>query len=142
MGAKIRKSKRAKYRSTLERKNALSLHRKKIQFSYEKEQITFVIPSIKKTYVPDFVVYTKSGKKIFIETKGIWDAEDRRKHLYIKQQRPDLDIRFVFSNPNIKLSKLSKTTYKDICEGRGRPPYKGVTWKYATKKIPQEWLEE
>lgn len=142
MGAKIRKSKRAKYRSGLERKAALTLHKKKIPFSYEKEKIVYVIPSVERVYVPDFMITTKSGKKIFIETKGIWDAEDRRKHLLIKRQRPDLDIRFVFSNPNMRLSKKSKTTYKDICEGRGRIPYKGVTWKYAEKKIPTEWLEE
>jgi len=142
MGSKIRKSKNAKYRSGLERRVALSLHAKRIQFSYEKEKVVYIVPSVERVYVPDFCITTKSGKKIYIETKGIWDAEDRRKHLLIKRQRPDLDIRFVFTNPNMKLSKKSKTTYADICEGRGRVPYKGVTWLYSQKKIPPEWLSE
>ena len=142
MSGKIRKSKRAKYRSGLERKAAVSLHRKKIPFSYEKEKIVYVVPSVERVYVPDFCIVTTSGKKIYIETKGIWDADDRRKHLLIKRQRPDLDIRFVFSNPNMRLSKKSKTTYADICEGRGRIPYRGVIWKYSAKTIPPDWLNE
>jgi len=142
MGLKIKKSKRAKYRSGLERKIAQSLHKKKVKFSYEKDQIVYVVPSVERTYIPDFSIITKSGKRIFIEAKGIWDALDRHKHLLLKRQRPDLDIRFVFSNPNMKLSKKSKTTYADICEGRGRFPYKDVIWKYSHKTIPNEWLEE
>jgi len=142
MGAKIRKSKNAKYRSGLERDTARTLHKRKIKFQYEKEKIIYVIPSIERVYIADFVVETKSGKKIIIETKGIWDADDRRKHLLIKRQRPDLDIRFVFSNPNMRLSKRSKTTYADICEGKGRGPYKGMVWKYSAKKIPLDWLNE
>jgi hypothetical protein len=65
-----------------------------------------------RTYTPDFYVTSKSGKEIIIETKGRFVATDRAKHLSIRKQFADTyDIRFLFSNPNVKLSKASKTTY-------------------------------
>lgn len=140
-GKKIVKSKRAKYRSGLERKLAVSLKRSKVEFEYESEQIKFVSVSY-RTYNPDFIVTTKSGKKIYIEAKGIWDVGDRKKHLLIRQQHPDKDIRFVFSNSKTKIKKGSQTSYADICSGLGRGEYKDNVWIFADKKIPKEWLEE
>ncbi|MBZ5882545.1 endonuclease I, partial [Escherichia coli] len=60
--------------------------------------------------------------------------EDRQKHLLINAQHPELDIRFVFSNPKARISKTSQTTYADWCERHG--------FKYAAKVIPQEWIDE
>ena len=54
---------------------------------------------------------TRTGKLIIIETKGRFVTADRQKMLLVKEQYPDLDIRFVFSNPNSRISKKSKTTY-------------------------------
>ena len=42
-----------------------------------------------RTYTPDFEL----DNGIIIETKGIFDSEDRRKHLEIQKQHPELDIR-------------------------------------------------
>ena len=69
-----------------------------------------------------------------IETKGRWTTEDRKKHLLIKDQHPELDIRFVFQNPKGKIRKGSKTTYADYCDKHG------ILW--ADKEIPNEWLLE
>jgi len=139
---KKRRHNKSTYRSGLEDDVAAQLRRKKVPFTYEKEKIDYTVPASNHRYTPDFVITSSTGKKIYIETKGIWDASDRKKHLLIRQQHPELDIRFVFSNPNAKLRRGSKTRYCDICEGRGRAPFKGVTWKYANKSIPNEWLEE
>lgn len=79
---------------------------------------------------------------MYIETKGIWAYDDRYKHYLIRCQHPELDIRFVFTRSKSRISKGSKTTYRDICEGRGRGVFRGVTWKYADKTIPKEWLNE
>lgn len=141
-GKKIRRNKGNKYKSKLERSTALSLNKRRIKFEYETEKLKYVVPAKERSYTPDFVVITKSGKKIYIECKGIWDAADRYKHLLIRRQTPELDIRFVFSNSKSRISKNSKTTYADICNGLGRGEYKGVLWKYSDKKIPQEWLNE
>jgi len=80
--------------------------------------------------LPDF----KLPNGIIVETKGRFVLADRKKHKLIKEQHPELDIRFVFSNSNTKISKKSKTTYGAWCEKLGI--------LYADKTIPEEWLKE
>jgi predicted nuclease of restriction endonuclease-like RecB superfamily len=135
---------RSAFKSGLENETELDLQERGISFEYEPSwgKIQYTVPAKEHTYTPDFYITTKSGKQIIVETKGLWDAQDREKHRLIKEQHPELDIRFVFSRSKAKIRKNSKTTYADICEGRGRKPFKGLTWLYADKKIPQEWLEE
>jgi predicted nuclease of restriction endonuclease-like RecB superfamily len=132
------------YRSGLEVKIAEELNDLGVVYEFEPKEnkIAYTVPSSEHTYTPDFVITTKSGKQIIIETKGIWDYADRNKHLLIRQQHPHLDIRFIFTRSKSRIRKGSSTTYADICEGRGRGPFKGVTWKYHDKTIPIEWIEE
>ena len=52
----------------------------------------------------------------------------------VKEQHPELDIRFVFSNSKTKISKKSKTSYGMWCEKHGFP--------YANKLIPKDWINE
>ena len=59
--------------------------------------------------------------------------EDRKKHLLIKKQHPDLDIRIVFQSAKGKIRKGSKTTYADFCDKHG------IVW--AEKEIPKSWLK-
>ena len=49
------------------------------------------------TYTPDFYL---PKQKIFIETKGLFTSADRQKMRLVKEQHPDLDIRFIFNNSN------------------------------------------
>jgi hypothetical protein len=130
------------YRSGLEERTAEHLKDLGVSFEFETLRIPYTVPASEHQYTPDFIVTTKSGKTIIVETKGIWDAADRNKHLLIRQQHPELDIRFVFTRSNSRISKTSQTTYADICEGKWRGKFKGVTWKYADKRIPESWLEE
>jgi len=140
----MRRKHKSTYRSGLEDRTAELLTKRGVKFKYEPKDgvITYNVPAKTCKYTPDFYVTTKTGKTIIIETKGIWDREDRVKHLLIKQQAPHLDIRFVFSSSRSRIRKGSKTTYRDICEGRGRGPFKGVVWRYADKTIPEDWLDE
>jgi hypothetical protein len=142
--SKRRKHNTATYRSGLEDKNAKFLKKKKVQFEYEPndKKIQYTVPESDHSYLPDFIIKTKSGNEIIIETKGIWAYEDRLKHVLIRQQHPELDIRFVFTRSKSKIRKGSKTTYADICEGKGRGIFKGLTWKYADKLIPEDWWNE
>lgn len=137
-------AKRAGYKSGLEDDTAKQLKSLGVTFQYEPREgrIKYTVPASDHSYTPDFYITTKSGKVIVIETKGLWTAEDREKHRLIKEQHPGLDLRFVFTRSKAKINKNSKTTYADICEGRGRGPFKGVTWKYADKRIPDEWINE
>lgn len=116
------------YRSGLEDKVAKALEDKGIDPEYEKHKIKYTVPERIATYTPDF----KLPNGIFVETKGRFVVADRQKHLLIKEQQPDLDIRFVFSNSKAKISKTSKTTYAEWCEKYG--------FIYADKVIPEEWL--
>ncbi len=118
------------YRSGLENQVAEQLQSKNIPVDYENVKIKFIQPAKIRTYTPDFVL----PNNIIIETKGRFISADRQKHLLIQEQYPNLDIRFVFSNPNQKISKKSKTTYAMWCQKN--------RFKYAKQYIPDEWLTE
>lgn len=118
------------YRSGLEELNSKLLLSFSIEPKYEQYYLEYVVPESKHKYTPDFVL----PNGIIIETKGVWDAEDRKKHLLIKEQYPNLDIRFVFSRSATPIYKGSKTTYASFCGKNGIP--------YADKKIPEAWLKE
>ncbi len=142
---KMKKNKNWPYRSGLENDIAKQLRNNKVPFDFEPSwgKLSYRIPAKDSTYLPDFYITTKSGKIIIIEGKGIWVFDDRYKHLLIKQQRPELDIRFVFQRANQRIRKGSKTTYRDICEGRGTSIFKDVTWKFSDGgMIPEEWMNE
>lgn len=133
------------YKSKLERVNANFLQEQGVEFLYEPKEgkIEYILPASKHSYTPDLPIKTKgTGKIIIIETKGIWEYADRYKHLIIKRLYPSLDIRFVFTRSATKTSKGAKQSYADICEGRGRGPFRGVTWTYADKRVPLEWINE
>ena len=128
MDVRRRHQKRA-YRSGLEEEAAAFLKTRQKTVEYEKLKIEW--EDLKyRTYTPDFEL--DSG--IIIETKGIFSAADRRKHVEIQRQHPTLDIRFVFSNANAKLYKGAKSRYCDWCEQKG--------FKWAHRVIPEEWLKE
>jgi len=117
------------YRSGLEQKVLDSLQSRKCDARYECFKIEWEDLAY-RTYTPDFLL----PNGIIIETKGRFLPEDRSKHIAIKKQHPDLDIRFVFSNSNAKLRKGAKTTYASWCDKHG--------FLYADKDVPQEWLDE
>ena len=117
------------YRSGLEIKVKDYLKDKKVKFKYEAIKIEWE-DLMYRTYTPDFVL--QNG--IIIEVKGRFTSDDRRKHVAVKKQHPNLDIRFVFENSRRKLSKGAKTTYATWCERN--------KFLYADRVIPEEWLNE
>lgn len=121
------------FRSGLEDNVNDMLKEQNKSFSYESEKISYIQPQTKHNYTPDFVLNKIDGNKMYVETKGRWVKTDRLKFDLIFQQYPDIDIRFVFQNPNAKLYKGSKTTYAQYCDKKG--------WRWAKKEIPEEWLE-
>jgi predicted nuclease of restriction endonuclease-like RecB superfamily len=131
------------YRSGLEDSIGNFLTKQGVKYEYEKEKIKYIIPESSHIYTPDFSFKASDGHTIYIEGKGIWEYSDRYKHLLLKRQYGDrLDIRFIFTRSKSRITKESKTTYADICEGLGRGPFRGVRWRYADKQIPREWLKE
>lgn len=118
------------FRSGLESQVASQLHEAGVPVLYEEHVINYLRPARKAKYTPDFIL----PNGIIIETKGRFVTADRQKHILIKNQHPELDVRFVFSNPNNRISKQSKTTYAMWCEKYG--------FSYAKGLIPEEWIEE
>ena len=118
-----------RYRSGLEREVAEYLKDKQSKVRYEVLKIEWEDLRY-RTYTPDFIL----DNGIIIETKGIFDSEDRRKHLEVRKQHPELDIRFVFSNSMAKLYKGSKTRYCNWCDKNG--------FIWAHRVIPEQWLKE
>lgn len=117
------------YRSGLEHSVRDSLKGRNCSAKYECLKIEWEDLAY-RTYTPDFLL----PNGILIETKGRFTPADRRKHLEIKKQHPELDIRFVFTNANSKLRKGSKTSYGDWCDKNG--------FLWANKDVPDEWLAE
>lgn len=120
----------AGYRSGFERQIARDLIMNDIEAKYETVKVAYIKPTTKHIYTPDFLL----PNGILIEVKGRWMLEDRKKHLLIQAQHPELDIRLVFQNANGKISKGSKTTYGQFCEKHNL--------KYASRSIPLSWLAE
>ena len=117
------------WRSGLEKELIKQLKKAGVAAEYEPFKMPYLIPESKHTYTPDFVL----PNGIVIESKGRFTLDDRKKHLYLKEQYPYLDLRFVFSNSRGKIRKGSKTTYADWCEKNG--------FEYADKTIPRDWLK-
>ena len=73
-----------RYRSGLEKDVAAYLKdtQKKVRYEclkIEWEDLRY------RTYTPDFIL----DNGIIIETKGIFDSEDRRKHMEVRKQHPE-----------------------------------------------------
>tara|TARA_R110002153_G_scaffold180391_2_gene333833 strand:+ start:858 stop:1319 length:462 start_codon:yes stop_codon:yes gene_type:complete len=117
------------YRSGLEVKLSDYLKEKGVDFTYEAIKIEWEDLAY-RTYTPDFGL----DNGIIIESKGMFTAADRRKHLAIQKQHPDLDIRFVFENSRRKLRKGAKSTYAEWCIK--------YSFLYYDRIIPEDWLKE
>lgn len=93
-------------------------------------KIKYVVPEKKRSYTPDIIL----PNGIILEVKGRLVKSDRDKHLLIKEQYPDLDIRFVFQCANNKIRKGSQTTYAMWCEKNDI--------KWCEKVVPIAWIRE
>ena len=120
----------AGYKSGLEDLTAAQIAAAGLPVNYETVKVRFVQPEKARTYTPDFPL----DNGIIVETKGRFETGDRQKHKWIKEQHPNLEIRFVFSRSSTRLSKKSPTTYAAWCEQHG--------FLYADKTIPVKWLSE
>lgn len=117
-----RKKRNDNYKSNFE----AAFAKKYPKLEYEKDKIKY---EVTHTYTPDW----KIRDNVYIETKGLWKAADRAKHLHIRTQHPELTIYLVFQNPNNKLSRVSNTTYGEYCDKHG------IEWA-TIDTIPKEWF--
>lgn len=116
------------FRSNFEKTVGQLLRKAKLKFGYETVKVSYIIEA---EYTPDFVI---PQHNIYIETKGYFKAEDRRKMVAVKKSNPDLDIRMWFMKDNY-LNKKSKTKYSDWCKKHGFQYHIGKT-------LPKEWFKK
>lgn len=114
-----------KYRSSLEVAVAQQLTESGVEFEYEGETIPYT-----SEYNPDFLL----PNKVIIECKGYHRnfKEALAKLIKVKTQNPEKDIRIVWDNAKMKISKTM--TAADWSEKHGFP--------WAHKEIPESWLKE
>lgn len=98
-----------------------------VPYAYEDTKVHYTLEC---DYNPDFHLLKSN---IFIETKGLLSPEDRRKHLTLQKQQPELDVRFVFMMAEKRIPGM-KSTHAAWASKHG--------FKWADGKIPQEWLDE
>ena len=136
-------ARRAGFRSGYERTVAGNLDALGYDYDFECKG-SLIEWVLEKTYLPDFTL----SNGIIVETKGRMDGEDRTKHLAIRLQHPEKDIRFLFQRDNPLTNKRRRKalvnadgtprkvqTYSSWCEKNG--------FLYAIGTvIPQQWLDE
>jgi predicted nuclease of restriction endonuclease-like RecB superfamily len=98
-----------KFKSKLEKNFSELLTTLGIPTKYEPDKFAYIK---KHTYCPDFRI----SDTVYVETKGRFSGSDRTKMILAREQNPGLVLILGFQNPNLTLSKASKTTYSAWCE--------------------------
>lgn len=107
-------------RNDFEKKISRQLKKRKIPFENETERIPYTLTGV---YIPDFILY-KGLVKIYVECKGHFRREDKRKLAAVVKQHPEIDLRIVFyrlDKQNIRWAEKHK-----------------IHWSVGS--IPNEWL--
>lgn len=102
------------------------LKKAKVSFKYESEKVSYLIAG---HYVPDFVITRSDGTKIYIETKGYFRPESKRKMVAVKKLHPSLDLRILFYPFK---SKKQEAQYIKWAVKNG--------FMYAVGEVPKDWL--
>jgi len=122
-----------KRRSKLEENFEYLLNDLEVKYKYEDTKLTYIVPESKHTYLIDWSL----PNNIYVETKGyLSDHKERSKYILIKEQYPELDLRFVFMDCN-KLCGGAKYSHGTWATKQG--------FKYCSIKdynIIKDWLSE
>lgn len=137
------------FRSGLERNAAAKLTQAGVPFGFESQYIRYTVPEREAKYLPDF---SFAGCPIIIEPKGRFGGNyqgfgkfrsggskdaavrERQKFVLLKEQHPELDIRFVFSRASTPIYPGSKTSYGKWATDHG--------FQWAEKEVPDAWIAE
>lgn len=113
----------------------LTNNNEKGELHYEVDALKFIQPEVQRSYKPDF----KIADNVYIECKGIFSVEDRKKMLWVKEQHPEKTFYLLFYNAYQKLRKGSKTTYAEWCDKHG---FIWADWFKSGRTIPTEWFNK
>lgn len=126
-----------RYRNKFEQNTGDKLDELGIDFGYETERLPYVVEG---KYIPDFIITTRSGSKVYIETKGngrSFDGPAKRKMLAVKKQNPSIDLRVVFYSDGKCGPKRKDGTFMRQSDWAIKHGF-----QYAIRDIPESWLSE
>lgn len=129
------------YRNPSERFLGSLLDEAGIEFAYEGKKIPYDVPARTAKYLEDFGI---SGTNIILEYKGWFGrngAKERQKFVLLKEQHPHLDIRFVFTDANKKITKTSPTTYAKWADDHGFK-WCVINQRTGKKTLPASWIRD
>lgn len=113
------------FRSKYEANVCADLEARGHTYKYEPLKLKYTYEA---TYVPDLLL----DNGVFVELKGFFSYEDRRKIESVLRCNPEIKLRMLFYRDS-KIAKNSKMTYSMWAEKVGIP--------YAIgHSIPEEWL--
>jgi hypothetical protein len=117
----------SRFRSKFEAAVAASLNKRGLPFDYEGQALPYQIEAV---YTPDFIL----PNGVIVETKGLFDSDDRRKMVAVKEHHPHLDIRLCFMKADVKLSRAPRSlTYWQWAERHG--------FLWCEGHIPTTWFD-
>jgi hypothetical protein len=120
-------------RSKLELQFEEILKENKAEYDYEVTKLKYIVPESNHVYTVDWTL--NSG--MLLETKGyLSDHAERNKYVLLKQQYPDLDLRFVFASLTKPCGGM-KTTHEQWAIKNG--------FKYCSVKdvaTIKKWIKE
>lgn len=123
----------AAFRSKFEQQIADYLTKRNIPFEYEGCKLSYTVPETKRNYIVDWQI--GDNKNIIFESKGRLTSADRKKMLLVRDNNPEIVIRFIFMNSDVKIRKGSKTSYADWCRKNN------FEFCDFRKGIPKQWLK-
>lgn len=137
------------FKSRIEQTVGKQLLSLKIPFEYETNSFGYTVKNthgycadcgspnsvVDRSYTPDF--FLPNG--VIIECKGKFTATERKKHVAMREQHPDLDLRILFQQNSYLQKKQHRgdksKRYGDWCDS------KDIKWACGIR-LPEEWLEE
>lgn len=136
-----------RYRTEFEALTAEYLLSRDISFEYEPARLRYKDKDGRKRITqPDFHLKPKSNDPhggMFVEAKSLLKHDHLSRYEHLKEQRPDLDIRFVFEEPDRTISHYSvddgggetrAVSYAEWADMNG--------FKWAGETIPNAWIKE
>lgn len=118
----------------LEPRVASSLEQAGLPVNYEPDKLKYEVPATIHNYSPDF----KIAEYIYLESKGFFSDDDRKKMVLVKRSHPEVTIYILFQDGYKRIRKSSKTTYLDWAKKNG---FEAACMK-EHKGIPLEWIRE
>jgi hypothetical protein len=136
-----------RYRTEFEATTAMRLIRRNISFEYEPARLRYTDKNGRKRITqPDFHLKPKSNDPhggMFVEAKSLLKNDHLSRYELLREQRPDLDIRFIFEQPDRTISHFG------VADGEGQTRAVSYSewadmngFKWSGEAIPNALLNE